>query len=137
MISVSGPAPGFLRHPNHRIRVRPSRDRWRVRSGDVLIAESHAIKVLEETGYGAVIYFPAQALQSGALAPSKSETACPFKGRAHYFNLAAVSGGADVAWTYLVTYNEAKEIEGYVAFYADKVSIENMGNEQLKGNHNG
>lgn len=137
MISISGPAPGFHRRPNHQIRVRESHDHWQARSDDLLVADSQAVRILEETGYGAVVYFPANDVAAGALIPSKSETTCPFKGSARYFTMAATPSGTDIAWTYPATYDETKQIEGYVAFYADKVSIKNISNEQPKGNQNG
>lgn len=137
MISISGPAPGFHRRPNHQILVRESDDHWQARSGDLLVADSQAVRILQESGYGEVVYFPAHDVSTGALVPSKSATTCPFKGSARYFTSVASPSGEDIAWAYPSTYDETKEIEGYVAFYADKVSVKNVSNEQPKGNQHG
>ena len=126
MHTVSGPAPGFHRHPEHRIAIRDSEDRWQVRSGDIVLAETQAARILEETGYGDVVYFPPGDVFYNRLAMSETETTCPFKGRADYFRLASGADRSDVAWTYPATYEEAEAIAGYVAFYANKISIQKL-----------
>ena len=50
-------------------------------------------------------------------------TSCPFKGEASYFSLASEPRGDVVAWIYPNTYDEAAEIRGFVAFYADRVTL--------------
>ena len=88
-----------------------------------MLAESGRALILEETGYGAVVYFPLDDVRAEALISSDSATVCPFKGRAEYFRLAADPDGPDVAWTYPSTYDEVIQIEGFVAFYADRIFI--------------
>lgn len=140
-MGTRGPAPGFHRHPAHRIEIRDSARHWQVKLGASVIADSQAVRILEETGYGAVSYFPAQDICLDALAKSQSQTTCPFKGRADYFKPSSAADSADIAWTYPATYDEARAIEGYVAFYADRVSIEHSVRKsslkQTKGNLNG
>ena len=123
MTAIQGPAPGFHRHPNHHISIHASSGGWRASKGNIILAESNRVRILEETSYGAVVYFPPDDVRSGVLISSDSATACPFKGRAEYFRLAADPDGPDVAWTYRFTYDEVLEIEGFVAFYADRISI--------------
>lgn len=100
--------------------------------GDNILAESDKVRILEETGYGAVVYFPLDDVRSERLTSSDSATACPFKGRARYFRLAADPEGPDVAWTYPSTYDEVIDIKGFVAFYADRISVERI---QSSDNH--
>jgi len=52
-------------------------------------------------------------------------TYCPYKGDASYFSIA--SGGKvldNAIWTYETPYDAVKEIAGHLAFYPDKVTIE-------------
>ncbi|KAM6494535.1 protein of unknown function (DUF427) domain containing protein [Amanita muscaria] len=52
-------------------------------------------------------------------------TVCPWKGTASYYNV-SVDGQTikDAAWYYPNAADKAKSIEGYVAFYKNKVSVE-------------
>jgi len=55
---LSGPAPGFVKSPDYRVDVVPSRKRIRVKLGNEIIADStHALLVLE-TNHRPVYYFP-------------------------------------------------------------------------------
>ncbi len=126
MTEIQGPAPGFHRHPNHHISIHASDGEWRALQGGIVLAESDRVRIFEETGYGAVVYFPLDDVRTEALMPSDSATACPFKGRAEYFRLAADPDGPDLAWTYPSTYDEVVDIQGFVAFYADRISIQEI-----------
>ncbi|BGO97283.1 hypothetical protein NBRC10513v2_001203 [Rhodotorula toruloides] len=55
---------------------------------------------------------------------SQTHTTCGWKGVASYYN-ADVNGKkvSDVAWFYPQAKDKAKDIEGYVAFYKNKVEI--------------
>jgi len=57
---------------------------------------------------------------------SKTSTGCPWKGTASYYN-AVVDGKTihDVAWYYPNPKDAAANIRGYVAFYKNKVQIQN------------
>ncbi len=124
MTAIRGPAPGFRRHPDHHIQIHKSASSWRVSDGKKTLAESDHALIVTETGYGEVIYFPAEDVRGEHLMPTESDTSCPFKGRARYFRLADDVAGADVAWTYPDTYNEVVDVRGLIAFYADRISIE-------------
>ncbi len=126
MTTIKGPAPGFYRHPDHHIRIRRAFGQWRALLDGKLLAESDNARRLDESGYGAVIYFPPDDVVREALARSDSDTACPFKGRARYFRSARDPGGPDIAWTYPATYNEVADVEGFIAFYEERVSLQNL-----------
>ena len=54
-------------------------------------------------------------------------THCPYKGDASYFSIAA--GGQTLEnsiWTYETPFPAMREITGYLAFYPDKVTIEEL-----------
>ena len=64
------------------------------------------------------VYFPADAVRHEYLKPSETHTVCGWKGTASYYDV-VVNGetNADAAWYYPDIKPEAKEIEGYVAFW--------------------
>ncbi|MEP0711269.1 DUF427 domain-containing protein [Algoriphagus sp.] len=78
-----------------------------------LIAESSETKVIEGNHY-----FPPQALNKEFFKPSDTQTSCPWKGKASYFNV-VVDGklNSDAAWYYADPKPAAAEIKGYVAFW--------------------
>lgn len=79
----------------------------------VVLAESDACQVVEGN-----TYFPPESLHRQWLTPSATTSHCPWKGDAHYYSV-AVNGATnpDAAWYYPQTKPEAKNIEGYVAFW--------------------
>ncbi|KAJ3504640.1 hypothetical protein NLJ89_g7833 [Agrocybe chaxingu] len=87
--------------------------------GNVL-AESNDTIVIEGNHY-----FPPGSVKTSLLGKSDTSTVCPWKGTASYYD-AVVDGKTvkDIAWYYPSTITDkAKPIEGYVAFYKNKVTI--------------
>ncbi len=82
---------------------------WR---GSVL-AESDETVVVEGNHY-----FPPQSLQRGLLRESDTQTTCPWKGVASYYDV-VVDGevNGDAAWYYPMPKNAAAEIRDHVAFW--------------------
>lgn len=64
------------------------------------------------------IYFPLNAVHREYLQPSNTQTVCPWKGTASYYNV-VVNGdtNADAAWYYAAPKEAAKNIAGRVAFW--------------------
>jgi len=79
-------------------------------------------EVLAESGNTIVVegnhYFPLDTLRSEYFTPSETHTICGWKGTANYYDL-VVNGetNRDAAWYYPQTKDDAKNIEGYVAFW--------------------
>ena len=75
-----------------------------------------------------VIYFPREDVAMALLERSDSTTHCPHKGDANYYSYAGAAGSIqDVAWTYEDVVNpDAKAIEGHLAFYGSKVTVEQI-----------
>lgn len=79
-------------------------------------------KVLAESDDTVVVennhYFPPAALKMEHFRPSKTHTSCYWKGKASYYHL-EVDGqtNEDAAWYYPSASEEAKSIEGRVAFW--------------------
>ncbi len=63
-------------------------------------------------------YFPEDSIQTEYFEPSGTQTICPWKGTASYYNV-VVNGNtnSDAAWYYPETKDAAKEIEGHIAFW--------------------
>lgn len=78
-----------------------------------VIAESNKTVVVEGNHY-----FPADSINREYFAPTETHTVCGWKGTASYYNV-VVNGktNKDAAWYYPETKPDAKDIEGYVAFW--------------------
>ena len=123
MANTLGPSPGAIKHPDYRLDISSNNGRWTVVVNGSQIADSDATLVLKEANYKQVIYFPIQDVRTQQLLESSSRTTCPFKGDARYL-AADISGEIqDVAWFYPAVYDEVAAIEGYVAFYTDRVEL--------------
>ena len=81
-------------------------------NGEV-IAESNETVVVEGNHY-----FPADSIKREYFSTSATHTVCGWKGTANYYDL-AVNGdkNKDAAWYYPEAKDDAKNIEGYVAFW--------------------
>jgi len=123
MTTAKGPAPGFVNHPQHVVRILPSDHRWIVRVGGAVVASSRRALVLEESGYEPVVYFPSDDVVADWLTPIDRLTTCPFKGEAHYFTDRDAATDEPVAWTYPSVYDEVSDIAGHIAFYNERAEV--------------
>ena len=81
-------------------------------NGEV-VAESDATKVVESNHY-----FPPESINEEFFEKSDSHSVCPWKGKASYYTLKVNDKeNVDAAWYYPETSEEAKKIEGYIAFW--------------------
>lgn len=86
---------------------------------DRVLAESDDTVVVEGNHY-----FPPESLERAYFEESDHRTTCPWKGRAHYYDL--VENGEreeNAAWYYPDPSDAASEIEDHVAFYTSKVEV--------------
>jgi uncharacterized protein (DUF427 family) len=113
--------------PDHPITISANPRRIRVTAGDTVIAEtSHALS-LKEASYPAVQYVPRADAKMELLKRTERVTHCPYKGDASYFSIAANGKTIENAiWTYETPFPAMAEISGYLAFYPDKVRIEEV-----------
>jgi uncharacterized protein (DUF427 family) len=110
--------------PDHPITTETSGERFVVRSGDRVVADSTATLTLREAAYPPVQYFPLADVAEAVLRPSATSTYCPFKGDASYYSVVGPDGEVeDAIWTYLEPYPAVEAIGGYLAFYPDRVDI--------------
>src|SRR5690242_8057168 len=117
----TNPAPGFKKHPDHRIAVSPAGKRVRVVFKGEVLADTRDALAMKEGDYPVVYYVPRKDVTMDRLERSKHSTHCPFKGDASYFSLKA--GPKDAVWSYERPFDEMTAIRDYLAFYPDKVEI--------------
>jgi uncharacterized protein (DUF427 family) len=109
------------------IKIRPAQGSWVVRAGGAVLAESSNALELIEGEYPPVIYFPRADIGMEFLERTESATTCPWKGQATYYAIHGESGViADAAWSYETPLKGVGEIGGYLAFYTNKVTVEQL-----------
>ncbi len=109
------------------ITIRPANGTWVVRAGGAVLGETTRALELTENGYNAVIYFPRDDIAMTFLDPSDRTTTCPHKGVATYYSIVTKNGTiADAVWSYEAPHDAVAEIAGHLAFYTDKVAIEQV-----------
>lgn len=114
--------------PDHPITITPNPRRVRVTAGDIVIAETTKALTLKEAKYPAVQYVPRQDANMSLLERTDRVTHCPYKGDASYYSVKADGKTLDNAiWTYEAPFPAMTEISGHLAFYPDKVKIEEVG----------
>ena len=114
--------------PDHPITITQNPRRVRVTAGDIVIAESTKALTLKEARYPAVQYLPREDANMALLERTERVTHCPYKGDANYYSVKASGKTLDNAiWTYETPFPAMAEISGHLAFYPDKVKIEEVG----------
>lgn len=116
------PSPGFAKHPGYRVHIEQSPRRIRVEWGGETIADSDAVLMVRESDHVPVYYFPPGDVRMDLLTPTEQSTYCPFKDKASYWSI-KVAGKTvkDAVWSYQAPFQEVAELEGYLAFYWNKM----------------
>jgi uncharacterized protein (DUF427 family) len=119
------------RDPYHRVDIRQSSRHVRISLDGTLLAESTRPVLVFETSLMTRFYLPREDVVA-ELAPSATETACPYKGRAAYYS---VAGAVDVAWSYPDPLPDARQLAGLIAFYDEKVdvTVDSVGRDRPAG----
>jgi uncharacterized protein (DUF427 family) len=113
--------------PDHPITIAANPKRIRVSLDGVVVADSTNALTLKEANYPAVNYVPRKDANMELLARTERVTHCPYKGDANYFSIVADGKRVDNAiWTYETPFPAMMEISGHLAFYPDKVKIEEV-----------
>jgi uncharacterized protein (DUF427 family) len=111
--------------PDHPITLSPLPGSVTVHFKGARVAQSNQALELKEASYPPVIYIPRSDISIEHYVRTEHRTHCPYKGDAQYFSLSANGETAENAvWTYEEAYPSVKEIEGHVAFYPDKVTLD-------------
>jgi uncharacterized protein (DUF427 family) len=113
--------------PDHPITITPNPKRVRISIDGVVIADSSQALTLNEAGYSAVQYVPRGDANLALMARTDRVTHCLYKGNANYFSI--VANGKSIensVWTYETPFPAMAEIAGHLAFYPEKVKIEEV-----------
>ncbi len=98
-----------------------------VRAAGGILAETRRALIMREQGYDPVVYFPREDVGMAFLERSATRTTCPHKGEATHYDIVGKSGVIrDAAWSYEDPVEGAEEIRGCLAFYDDKVTVEEL-----------
>ncbi len=109
-------------NPDYRLEIVSSSKRVKVVFNGVVVADSTKALVLRETRYAPVYYLPRQDVRMDLMERTSHRTHCPFKGNASYWSLRVGDKTAeDVVWSYEDPLPEVAEIQGYIAFYQNRM----------------
>ena len=113
--------------PDHPIAITANPKRVRISVDGVVIAETTHALTLKEASYPAVQYVPRQDANMELLARTERVTHCPYKGDASYFSINTDGKTLENSiWTYETPFPAMAGIAGHLAFYPDKVRIEEV-----------
>lgn len=121
--------------PAHALYVHPEPRRIRGKLNDTTVLDTDSALMLHETGLLPVWYLPVGDFAIGVLERSETQTHCPFKGDASYYNLRV--GGAlirDAVWFYADPLPEAAELAGLCSVRMDALD-EWLEEEQVVHGH--
>ncbi|WP_459203756.1 DUF427 domain-containing protein [Ralstonia pseudosolanacearum] len=110
--------------PNHPITVAPNPRRVTVVFNGYTIADTRQARTLREASLAPVQYIPRDDVQMNHLERTHHHTHCPYKGDAAYYTIVTGDTRAENAvWTYEHTLPVAHEVERFLAFYPNQVTI--------------
>ncbi|RJF89896.1 DUF427 domain-containing protein [Oleomonas cavernae] len=89
-----------------------------------IIADTTAALALREADYPAVQYIPRRDVDMTLLVRTDHVTYCPYKGDCAYYTITDAPRGANAVWTYEAPYAAVAPIKDHLAFYPDRVTIE-------------
>jgi len=118
----------FWQHPKDpykRVDVLQSSRHVRVELNGVELANTHKPRLLFETSLPVRTYIPKTDVNLDLLKPTDLTTQCPYKGVASYYSAHLPDGtvGENVVWWYRNANLECAQINGFVAFYDEKLDV--------------
>ena len=126
---MANPAPGYDKHPNHRVTISPAQTTVTVTAGNRQLAKSHRALLVDEARHELVFYLPRADVDMTLLEATDHSTYCPFKGHASYFSVIADAAGESTTdlnnsvWSYESPYDECLELKDHLAFYSDRLTV--------------
>jgi uncharacterized protein (DUF427 family) len=111
--------------PDHPITIKPNPNRIVVSVAGRVIVDTKDALTLAEAGYAPVQYIPRKDADMTLVVRTDHSTYCPYKGDCAYFSIPL--GGertTNAVWTYESPYSAVASIKNYLAFYPDRVRIE-------------
>jgi len=110
--------------PDHPITIARNPKRVVVTAGGKVIADTTNALTLKEASYPGVQYIPRGDADLSALERTAHHTWCPYKGEASYFSIPGLDRGENAVWTYEEPHDAVAGIREHLAFYPDRVTIE-------------
>ncbi|HEY1735362.1 MAG TPA: DUF427 domain-containing protein [Methylovirgula sp.] len=111
--------------PDHPITVARLQKHVVVSADGHKIADTRDALSLREANYPAVVYIPRKDVDLSLLKKTDHASYCPYKGDASYFNVPlAGARGENAVWSYETPHPAALAIKEHLAFYPDRVKIE-------------
>ncbi len=112
------------RDPYTRVDILQSSRHIEVVIDGVKVADSHAPRLLFETGMPVRYYLPKTDVRMDLLETTELHTACPYKGTASYYDV-VIEGKRheNVVWWYPFATDESQRAAGLVSFYNEKLDI--------------
>lgn len=111
--------------PDHPIAIAPSPKRVVVKVAGRVVADTRRALSLKEASYPAVNYIPREDVDMTLLERSTHSTYCPYKGDCSYFSIPLGGETArNAVWSYEAPYAAVAEIKDRLAFYPDRVTVE-------------
>lgn len=111
--------------PDHPITIAPNPKRVMVKVAGRVVADTRRALSLKEASYPAVNYIPREDVDMTLLERSTHSTYCPYKGDCSYFSVPLGGETArNAVWSYEAPYAAVAEIKDRLAFYPDRVTVE-------------
>ena len=111
---------GHAADPYHRNDIRQTSRHLVVRDGDRVIAETRRPVVLYESGFAPRWYVTRADMDEAALKPNDTQTFCPYKGLAGYYD---IGDHGHAAWSYREAWPEVASVSDLVSFEPDKIEV--------------
>jgi uncharacterized protein (DUF427 family) len=119
--------------PFKRIDILQSSRHIKVSLDGVVLAETSSPLLLLETTLRTRYYLPPTSIKWELLSKSNTESLCPYKGRANYYNV--IVGGKEyrnLVWYYVTPTAESAPIAGHLCFYNEYVDIDVDGEREAR-----
>lgn len=130
--------PGYARHPGYRIEIVPAGKRVQVFFNGQTVADSVDALEMREENHQPVYYFPPADVAMTLMRRTDHATHCPFKGDASYWTLdVGGQSSENAAWSYEAPCDEVRSIQGYLAFYRDRMDEWRENGERVYGTAHG
>ena len=109
------------------ITIRPADGDWVIRADGAVLGETSRALEFVEGQYPPVIYFPREDLAMAFMDRSQTTSSSPDIGEASYYSIVGESSTIkDAAWSYETPNAGVEAIAGYLAFYPNKVAVEQV-----------
>ena len=112
---------------DHPITITGAPYRVRVTFAGQVVADTRRALSLAEASYAPVMYIPREDVDLATFERTDRKTHCPYKGEASYYSIHAGDRTAQNAlWSYEQPLEAVSAIAGYMAFYPDRVQLEQL-----------